>query len=64
MENVSFVIPMSGLALWSRFAMNATSAASRAVAQFVVVKEFLMLTIAKNVLKWRRTGMGAQRLSI
>jgi hypothetical protein len=44
--------------------MNATLAAFRGVVQYVADKVFQMHFTARNVSRWRRTGMDVQRSSI
>lgn len=58
-----YVTPMCAHVLWSKFVTSATSEASKGDARSAVDQESVMPTIARSVLKWRKIGMGAPRLS-
>ena len=64
MGSAWYAIPMSDLALLLRFATNAILGATKADVLFVGVLGSLTLTTARSAPKWKRTGMGAQRLLI
>ena len=61
MENVSSVILTSDLALWSKFVRSVISDLSKGDAPSAVARVSPTLTIAENVLKWKKTEMGVQK---
>ena len=61
--SVSYVTPTLDPAPLSRYAMSATSAATKAAVRSVVGQEYQMLITARNVLRWRRIGMDVLKLS-
>ncbi|KAJ0988819.1 hypothetical protein J5N97_007175 [Dioscorea zingiberensis] len=64
MASVSSVIRMFAHVHWCEYVMNATMAHSRAGVSSAGVLAYRMLITVRNVLRWKRTGMDAPRLSI
>ena len=60
---MSFAIPTSVPAHWSKSATSATSEVSKADAPSVVAKAFRMLTTAKSARKWRKIEMAVRKSS-